>query len=147
MPSRSIRNEADLTLLFRWLKGRKRPFTVDVKDGRKRSIDQNRLAHLWFKEAAEQLGDRTPSDVRAWAKLYVGIPILREENKDFKAKYDRLIRPHSVEDKLEMMVEPFDFPVTRLMTTEQGTRFLEQVEQKLLEMGIALTQPEQRRAA
>ena len=144
MTTRSIKNEDDQRLLFQFLKNRKRPYTIEIRDGRKRSVEQNRLAFLWFKEAAEQLEDRTVDELRAYCKLQFGIPILRDELDGFKEKYDRIIRPHSYEDKLEMMVEPFDFPVTRLMTVEQQTRFLERIEQHFLEQGIALTRPEER---
>jgi hypothetical protein len=152
MTTRSIKNEADLTLLTTYLKGRKRPFTVEVTDGRDRSSEQNKLAFKWYKEISEQTGEDI-EDVRARCKLETGVPILRENDK-FRATYDRLIRPLPYPDKLEL-IRTSDWPVTRLMRVEQMSRYLDIVFRQHAEMGVVLTippdrfayNPEQRRAA
>jgi len=41
-----------------------------------------------------------------------------------------------------MMAEPLDWPVTRLMTTGQKTRYLDAMRAELVGMGIRLTDPE-----
>jgi len=41
--------------------------------------------------------------------------------------------------KLELMVEPFDFPVTSAMTVKQHSEFLDKTAQHLRELGIHLT--------
>ena len=145
MTSRSIKNEDDLRLLFQFLKNRKRPFTVDIQDGRKRSENQNSLQHLWIKEAAEQL-EQSVEELRAFCKLRFGVPILRRDSEQFRDTYDRLIKPLSYEDKIEAMIR-FDWPVTRLMTVPQKTEYLSEVERCFLEQGCVLTSPEARRAA
>lgn len=147
MTQRAIRNDADLALLVRFLQSKKRPFTVEITDGRKRSTQQNSLQHKWMAEVAEQLGDRTPEDVRAYCKLHIGVPILREEDPEFRAKYDAVVKPMDYATKLAIMVEPFDFSVTRLMSVEQKTRYLDRVFQHFTEQGIALTLPPDRVAA
>lgn len=150
MTTRVIRNEGDLSLLIDYLKARKRPYTVDIIAGKHRSVEQNRLQRLWLNEAAEQLGDRTAEELRGFFKLTIGVPMLRAENTAFREKYDAVVRGLPYESKLAIMMEPLDMPVTRLMTTDQHHRYLEQMEQKLMEMGIALTQPlpkDQRRRA
>ena len=152
MTTRSVKNEADLTLLLTYLKGRKRPFTIEVTDGRDRSAEQNKLSFKWYKEISEQTGEDR-EDVRARCKLEIGVPIMRE-NEKFRATYDRLIRPFSYADKLEL-IRSNDWPITRLMKVEQMSRFLDIVFRQHAEMGIALTipedrfayNPEQRRAA
>jgi hypothetical protein len=141
MTTRSIKNEADLTLLTTYLKGRKRPFTVEVTDGRDRSIEQNKLAFKWYKEISEQTGEEI-EDVRARCKLEIGVPILRE-NEKFRATYDRLIRHLSYADKIEL-IRASDWPVTRLMKVEQMSRYLDIVFRQHAEMGIVLTVPEDR---
>lgn len=141
MVTRVIRNAGDLALLIDFLKARKRPFTVDIRTGKHRTIAQNKLQRLWLNEAAEQLGDRTPEDLRGLFKLEIGVPMLRAENDAFRERYDAFVRGLPYETKIAMMMEPLDMPVTRLMTTEQNRRYLERMEQRLIEMGVALTTP------
>lgn len=141
MVTRAVKNEADLTLLTAYLKGRKRPFTVEVTEGRNRSVEANRLAFKWYKEISDQTGEDT-EDVRARCKLEIGVPILRE-NDDFRATYDRLIRGLPYADKIEL-IKASDWPVTRLMKVDQMSRFLDLVFRQHSEMGIVLTVPEDR---
>lgn len=138
MVTRLVKNEDELALLKVYLGQRKRPFTVDVTDGRDRSAEQNRLSHKWYKEISEQTGEDV-EDVRARNKLEIGVPILRE-NESFRATYDRLIRPLDYADKLAL-IRDTDMPVTRLMSVEQMTRYMDEVFRKHAEFGIALTIP------
>ena len=80
MVTRSVKNADDLTLLITYLKGRKRPLTVDITEGRDRSGEQNRLAFKWYGEISEQTGEDR-EDVRARCKLEIGVPILREAHE------------------------------------------------------------------
>ena len=91
MVTRPVKDDDDLALLHAYLDQRKRPFTVDVTDGRARS-------------------------------------------------YDRLIRPLDYADKLAL-IRDTDMPVTRLMSVEQMTRYMDEVFRKHAEFGIALTIP------
>jgi hypothetical protein len=141
MTTRSVKNEDDLALLATYLKGRKRPFTVEVTDGRDRSSEQNKLAFKWYKEVSEQTGEDI-EDVRARCKLEIGVPILRE-NEDFRRTYDRLVRPLPYPDKIDL-IKATDLPVTRLMRVEQMSRFLDITFRQHAEMGIVLTVPEDR---
>ena len=147
MTTRVIRNDEDLALLVRFLKSQKRPFTVDITKGKQRSTEQNKLQRLWLNEIAEQLGDQTPEEVRGYCKLRFGVPILRAENEAFRERYDAVVKPLPYEAKLAIMMEPLDLPVTRLMKTEQTTRYLDAIAQHYAEQGVRLTQPEDRRAA
>lgn len=116
-------------------------FTVSIAKGLPRSNEQNKLQRKWLLEAEEQ-GDQTAEEYRGYCKLHFGVPLLRMENELFREKYDRIIRPHSYEVKLEMMMTPLDFPVTRLMTTKQKTRYLDMMYQHFREQGFILTEPE-----
>ena len=130
------------------LNARKRPFTVQVLAGLNRTSEQNKLQRLWMKEAAEQLdAGYTAENLRGFCKLHFGVPILRRDSEEFRTGYDRIIRPHSYEDKLLMMQEPFDFGVTRLMNTRQKHEYLNAVADHFTGLGVVLTQPEDRRAA
>lgn len=147
MVTRVIKNDGDLALLVQYLKARKRPYTVDIVAGKHRTNEQNHLQRMWLNEAAEQLGDRTAEELRGMCKLQFGVPILRAENTRFREVYDRLIKPLPYETKLEYMMEPLDFPVTRLMTTSQKTRYLDDLSKHFLEQGIVLTEPKRKEAA
>ena len=138
---RIIRDEQDIQLLVKLLRQRKLPVTVSVARGARRTNNQNRTQRLWCKEAEEQ-GDHTAEEYRGIFKLHCGVPILRAENEAFRERYDRIVKPLPYETKLEIMREPLDMPVTRLMTTDQHTRYLDAVHRMLSEQGIALTQPE-----
>jgi len=145
MVTRVISNDGDLALLVQYLKARKRPFTVDIVSGKHRTTDQNGLQRLWLNEAAEQFGDRTAEELRGMCKLQFGVPILRAENTRFCETYDRLIKPLPYETKLAYMMDPLDFPVTRLMSTSQKTKYLDAIQKHFLEQGIVLTEPKPKR--
>lgn len=110
--------------------------------GKQRTLEQNRMQMKWHKEASEQLGDGTPKDKRAFAKLHIAIPLLCSEDADFKAEYDRVIGPLPYETKLALMVEPFDFPVTRLMKKRQKSDYLTALKEHYETQGVELTIPE-----
>ena len=144
MVTRVLKSHADVEPLGRLIWARnKYPVTVTITQGDKRSSQQNALAFKWFGEIAQQLGDRTASDVRAYCKLHFGVKLLREENEGFRDTWDRLIRDRfTYEEKLELMVDPHDYPVTRIMTTKQGTKFLDEVAAFAALHGVRLTIPE-----
>lgn len=142
MTTRTITTEADRALLVQFIQNHKLPFTAEVVNGRRRTASQNRLQRLWMNEISEQLGDRTPEEVRAECKLTLGVPILRAENELFCREYDRVIKPLPYESKLAMMMEPLDFPITRLMSTDQKARYLDAIQMHYGQQGVALTQPE-----
>jgi len=143
MATRTVKNADELALLKVYLDQRKRPFTVDVTDGRDRSAEQNRLSHKWYKEVSEQTGEAA-DDVRARCKLEIGVPILRED-ETFRKTYDRLIRPLDYADKLDL-IRATDMPVTRLMNVEQMSRYMDEVFRRHAEFGIELTVPPDRYA-
>jgi hypothetical protein len=140
MASRQIINEYEREMLIARIKQHKLPFTVDITPGRHRSVEQNKLQRLWMKEIADELGD-TPEHWRGYCKLTIGVPILRQENDDFRAKYDAAVRPLPYLQKLAIMSEPLDLPVTRLMTTVQKTAYLDRVFRHFSEQGVVLTIP------
>ena len=96
-----------------------------------RSVSQNALAHSWYGQIASELGDRTEREVRAECKLLYGVKILREEVPEYREQYDRLIKGRfTYEEKLALMAGAGDddgYPVTRLMSTDQLTRYLEAI--------------------
>jgi len=141
MSTRFLESDADRRTLIRFLEAQPLPMVVSVAKGGKRTVKQNRLQRQWINEIAEQLGDQTPEEVRGYCKLTIGVPILRDENEAFREKYDETVRPLPYELKLKLMMEPFDFAVTRLMNTKQATAYLDGMHRHFSERGIALTDP------
>ena len=113
---------------------------VEIKK-HNRSEMQNRTVFMWYREIAKAKGDETATDVRAYWKLHYGVPILREDNDDFREDYDQIVRPLSYENKLKIMVEPLDLPVTRIMSVDQMQRYMEEVEKYGYSFGVELTIP------
>lgn len=142
MTTRVIKTERDRDDFVRLAGNYKYPYTVTIKRGGIRSIEQNRLQRLWHNEAAEQLQDESAEDKRAYCKLTFGVRILCAEDEDFQKQYDRVVRPLPYETQLELMKVPFDFPVTRLMTTVQKTQFLDEIRIYYTALGVRLTDPD-----
>ena len=113
---------------------------VEIKK-HNRSEMQNRTVFMWYREIAKAKGDETATDVRAYCKLHYGVPILREDNDDFREDYDQIVSPLSYENKLKIMVEPLDLPVTRIMSVDQMQRYMEEVEKYGYSFGVELTIP------
>ncbi|MCD4663369.1 hypothetical protein, partial [Agrobacterium sp.] len=101
--NRSIQSDYDRDMAAKLVSNRPYPFTLTITDGKHRSTAQNRLQHMWMKEISEQKGDITPSEARAYCKLTIGVPILREQNEAFRLRYDEILKPLSYEQKLAIM--------------------------------------------
>lgn len=146
MTTRVLLDTRDRDVFVRLLSSYKLPCTVTVTKGKRRSEEQNKLQRKWLSEAAEQLADETAEEKRAYCKLHFGVPIMRNGDSDicreFRDKYDRIIRPLPYEQKLELMAVPMDFPVTRLMSTKQKTEYLDAMYQHFRGLGVELTEPE-----
>lgn len=141
MTTRILYNQKDKEQFKKLLDTYKLPCTVTLIKGKNRSVEQNKLQRLWVNEISEQRQDHTPEEIRGYCKLHFGIPILRNENEQFRQQYDKIVKPLSYEDKLSIMMEPLDFPVTRLMTTGQNTRYLDAVYHHFTAQGMILTVP------
>jgi len=142
MTTRIIRTDAEIDGLARFLRARKLPVTVRITAGADRTDAQNKLAFDWFRQISEQMGDRTISDVRGHCKLEHGVRMLHAENDDFREQWDRLIRDRfTYAEKLELMLPPTDYPVSRLMKVRQMTRWLDAIYGEFSAQGVFLTLP------
>lgn len=143
MTSRIVTNAGELSDLVRLLQSRKLPFTVAIKQGKHRTNSQNALLHKWFNEIAAQLGDRHAHEVKAHCKLNHGVKMMVVEDEGFRAKWHSMILGRfNNEEKLSFMLEPWDFPVSRLMSSEQMTRYLDAIHAEFTSLGVQLTIPE-----
>ena len=136
-----IKNEGDRANLQKVVANRELPFTAELTKGLPRSNEQNKLQRKWLKEAEEQ-GDQTAEEYRGYCKLHFGVAIMKQQSELYAEKYDRIIKPLPYEHKLEMMMEPFDFPVTRGMNTANEKRYLDQMYLFFTTKGFVLTNPE-----
>jgi len=143
MVDRVIRNDWDFDQAINLMRSRGYPVTVSIRKGAVRTVEQNRLQRMWLNEAAEQLGDQTSEYLRGYCKLTIGVPIMREASEEFREAYDRIIKPHTYEEKIEMMMEPLDFPVTRLMKTKEKAEYLDRLYEHFTGQGVVLTEPGQ----
>lgn len=142
MTTRIIRDEAEREALILLIQSRPLPFTASLAKGANRSWKQNRLQRLWVGEAAEQLGDHSAEYLRGLCKLQFGVPILRAENEAFREAYDKNVKGLDYETKIALMMEPLDFPVTRLMTSKQKTAYLDEISRSFSQQGVRLTDPD-----
>lgn len=141
MASRIVETEYDRKMLLRFLEGHKLPITVSIATGGKRTAKQNRLNRQWMQEIATQLTDHTVEEWRGYCKLHFGVPILREEDHEFRERYDQIIKPMPYEHKLLAMQEPLDFPITRLMKVRQQTAYLDAIHRHFSGHGVMLSDP------
>lgn len=143
--TRYVQDAYQRDMVIKLLKEHPVPFTVTIARGKRRSSSQNRLNRLWAGEIAEQLGDDTAERIRGLLKLQFGVPILRAENEAFCEAYDTHVKPLPYETKLALMCEPLDFPVTRLMKTDQEHRYLNEIFCFFTQKGVVLTVPPDKR--
>lgn len=120
------------------------PFIATIKAGEESRRDaQNRLSHRWYADVARQLDGWTVDEARAYSKLRFGVAMLRREEEAFREQWDRLIRDRfTVQEKLDLMLPPTDYPVTRLMTVRQMNAYMDAIHRHWSEHGVRLTDPE-----
>lgn len=141
MGSVAIRTEQDRKQAIKRIESAELPCTITITKGAPRSLNQNRLQHMWMLEL-EMQGDMTASEYRAYCKLHFGVPLLRQENEAFKNQYDAVVKPLTYDQKIEIMKEPIDFPTTRLMTMRQKKAYLDDVYTFWTGKGFKLTDPD-----
>lgn len=107
--------------------------------GRKRSINQNDLSHVWYAQMARELPQESGPGWRSFCKLHFGVPILRMQDSDFRAFYDGALLGLTYEQKRAAMAY---VPVTSLMTKEQLSQYLEAVREHFATLGCQLQWPE-----
>lgn len=142
METRFVETEEARQLWLKYLMSLELPFAASVFEGSKRSLAQNRLQRLLCNEIASQWEGHNAEYVRAYCKLTIGVPILRAASEAFREKYDRLLKPMTFEQKIEIMSEPMDLPVTRIMTVAQKSEFLTGIYDHFTNKGFELTRPD-----
>lgn len=113
---------------------------VTIKTGKKRSLSQNDISHAWYEQLARELREDDAEGWKCYCKLHHGVPLLRAEDEDFRATYDKAIRPLGYEQKLAVMKI---LPVTSLMTKAQLSKYLESVQRDFQARGVWLQFPQE----
>lgn len=109
---------------------------VSWKIGKDRSMDQQAIAEIWYRQISHELAEDTPEGVKAECKLRFGVPILRADDEDFRSVWDERIKGmFSYEQKLSLMRY---MPVTSLMTVEQMAAYLDTLQKEYARRGVIL---------
>jgi hypothetical protein len=93
----------------------------------------------------EEQGDMRAEEYRAYSKAYFGVPILLAENDAFAEQYTAIVKPLPYDQKLEIMKQPIDLPITRIMTAKQKKQYLDDVYTHWTGKGYLLTDPDEMR--
>lgn len=98
---------------------------MSLTTGKQRSLDQNAQLAVWYAQVATELRQQSEAEVKAECKLRIGVPIMRRDDEDFRAMYDRVVKPHDYETKIQMMGW---MPLTSLMSTKQLSEYAEEMQ-------------------
>lgn len=114
---------------------------VSLRPGKDRTLDQNALWFSLYERIAQmtQIGD--VDEARKYCKLHVGVPIMRAEDEEFRASWNRVLLNLPYETKLELMgpcplFGPDGFPVTRLFSRAQGIAYTDRIVSYFSEKGV-----------
>lgn len=103
----------------------------------KRTLDQNRLYHVWVSEIAKYFGE-SKEEVARRLKLQEGCAILCRDDPKFLEFCQTIIKPLPHKKRLESM----DYiSVSSVMTTKQMLEYMDEIEKKYRLRGVPLTIP------
>lgn len=97
-------------------------FTLSIKTGKKRTLNQNAILHAWCEQVSLELGEHTPMQIKCLVKYHIACPMLRADeyyNDTYLTVIDAL---PAYENKIKALEF---FPATSLMDTKQLNRVLE----------------------
>lgn len=98
---------------------------INCKASDRRSLDQNALVHVWYKDIAVHR-DIDEITVRRECKLNYGTQILRTDDEALNWVYSRTIDKIRYEKRLIVMD---GFQITSIMSTAQLTKYLSRMEE------------------
>ncbi|MHA1832457.1 MAG: hypothetical protein ACTSV7_00580 [Candidatus Baldrarchaeia archaeon] len=105
----------------------KKYLRVSITIGMKRTVEQSDLSFDVYHDLKKAGKFESINEARAYCKLTFGVPILNED-EEFRAGMSKLSKYRlSYEDKLSMMLDPVNLPVTSRMTREQFSRYIESI--------------------
>jgi len=115
----------------------KKYLRVSVAIGKDRTVDQNRLSWNIYRDLHKSGKFESVTEARAFCKLNYGLPILIEEDEEFKTGMNKLGKYHlAYETKLSMMIDPINLPVTSRMTRKQFSKYVDDIGRKFPDVKI-----------
>lgn len=118
-----------------WQKNR---YVRMVLKAKRRSLDQNALAAVWYEQMAREDRQDDALGHKAYCKLHHGVPILRAEDEEFRQFYDGALKGLTYEQKRDAMKF---VPVTSIMSVEQLSKYLDAVHDDYTRRGVGLEFP------
>ena len=130
-------NDAELV---KWARANKRPDKPSIITSKtynkKRTLDQNSQAFVWYRQIANVLNYDTVHGWQNYCKLAHGIPILNGDDEDFEEFYHLALENLTHEEQLKAM----DYiAVTRIMNTTQFNKYFEALQNHFAKQGVNLT--------
>lgn len=118
-----------------------RYLVLNIRPGRDRSLEQNRLWRRMYDRIALVTGQGTADDAWAYCKLMLGTSILRRDDDQFEKGWQRYFAMRSFEEQLFLMGSnplfgPDGFPVTRLFSTKQGAEYTNAIADHYAPQGV-----------
>ena len=142
MQTRRAITHQDALNLADWLTGLPVPFTLTMKEGDKRSLDQNALVHKWFGEIAKQRGDISAKDVKGLCHVTYGVPI-RMRDPVWSRVWHKMFAPLTWEQQCFLFSQGI-LSMTRDMTTTELREYMDAMSADYRAQGVVLTDPEVR---
>lgn len=139
MTQRSITTPEQAQSLAAFLTGLSVPYTVTVREGRVRSLDQNALLHKWFGEIATQ-GDMSASDVKGQCHHEYGLPI-RLRDPQFAWLWNNSAAKLEYEKRCRVLASG-QFQISSKMTTKELSEYMDAMHRDYTARGVRLTTPE-----
>ena len=117
------------------------PYTLTVRDGRCRTLDQNALLHKWYSEAAKQMHD-SAADVKGQCHHEYGLPI-RLQDPQFAWLWTNSAAKLPYEKQCKVLASG-QFQISSKMTTKELSEYMAAMQRDYLAQGVQLTNPEDR---
>ncbi|WP_424967302.1 hypothetical protein [Dinoroseobacter sp. S375] len=138
-----LRSDSQREYACTLIMGADKDSVVTIKGPQKSQSDEQRnLSFIWYADVGRQLDGWSAQDARAFSKLHIGVGLLRAHKEDFREQWDRLIRDRfSYAEKLDLMLEPHDYPVSRIMGVKLMRQYLDSMHRHWSGQGVSLTGP------
>jgi hypothetical protein len=141
-----ITDDTQRTLAHEMVKRAPNGAVVTVNEaGEARTKAQNRLIHRWFGDIARALVGQSEVEIKAECNLTYGRPILARDDAEWESAFGYIFDALSHPAKLKA-IRVLDVPFTRRMTVKQLSEYMDQMQRDYAEMGIRLTDPDDRKS-
>lgn len=110
----------------------------------KRSLDQNALINIWYREIGNKLGEEE-KEVRARCKLDYGVPIRKREEKFakvWKALEQRVFNAYNTPPREVALAFIENFSITSEMDSQQMSEYMQTINRVHSVQGVTLSRAE-----